>query len=150
PFDLVDSSGESAGAKVAAVGANGLSDIFANRVFGDGHAVKFLYFQASTGWKRAPEDFQIPVLRGGNGNPSYVFVGDFTGDGRADIAFPQNPRKSLGQLFMATDDGFNEQPNSLPPVAFAHKNQQDQGVRLVDLNGDGLPDPLVSREGGGE
>jgi RHS repeat-associated protein len=149
PFDLVDASGNLTDAVVANVAGEKSSDIFANRVFPDGHAIKFMYFQTATGWKRAPDEYYIPILRSSStDSPSYVSIADFTGDGRAGIAFPSNSRQHFGRIFVASDDGFKERLDYVPPVAFARQDHQDQGVRLLDLNGDGLPDLLVSRPGG--
>jgi RHS repeat-associated protein len=147
-FDLVDASGNSADAVVANVTDRRSSDIFANRVFPDGHTVKFFYSQSAIGWKSAPETYYIPVLRSGSTDtPNYVSIADFTGDGKADIAFPANSRQHFGRIFVASDDGYKEQLEYIPPVTFARQDHQDQGVRLLDLNGDGLPDLLVSKSG---
>jgi RHS repeat-associated protein len=148
PFDLVDATGNSADAVVASVSGHRSSDIFANRLFPDGHTTKFMYFQKPTGWEPAPSDYYIPVLHSGaEGTPNYVSVADLTGDGRADVAFPSNSRQRFGRIFVASDGGFKERLEYVPPVSFARQDHQDQGVRLIDLNGDGLPDLLVSRSG---
>ena len=149
-FDLVDSKGESAYAVVAEIAGGGLSDVFANRISADGHITKFMYFQTGTGWQSAPAQFQIPTLSRATGAASiYYTVADFNGDGKSDIAVAANSRQSFGQVFLAANSGFVNAPDYLPPVAFAQKNHQDQGVRMVDLNGDGLIDVLVSRAGTG-
>jgi len=158
PFDLVDGVGNPSGAIVAPIAGPAkpgdpiLSDVLANRIRADGSSTKFAYFQTATGWHAATPGYTIPVLS--SPNTPAVFVGDFNGDGRADIVLPISSRQQFGRVFLACDSGiacsagFTEQQDYTPPVAFTRKDQQDLGVRMVDLNGDGLPDLLVSRAGG--
>jgi RHS repeat-associated protein len=148
-FDLVDATGRASKAVVAQVRGGVYYDLLAHRVFSDGTEVKFLVFQSATGWEPAPATFSIPILnRPGDEASNNITVADFTGDGKADIAIPANSRQTFGQLFEPHDDGFVERNDYAPPVAFARKDHQDQGVRMVDLNGDGLADLLVSKTGG--
>jgi RHS repeat-associated protein len=148
-FDLVDSTGRASKAIITQIRGSGYSDVLAHRVFADGSETKFLAFQTASGWEMAPTIFAIPILSDvRDTTSSSITVADFTGDGKADIAVPSNSRQTFGQLFEAHTDGFVETPDYAPPVAFARKDHQDQGVRMVDLNGDGLPDLLVSKTGG--
>jgi RHS repeat-associated protein len=142
-FDLVDGAGNVSDA-VVANDPNGLSVIFAHRVFADGHEVKFYYSQDPTQWIAAPSTFQVPLLSA----TSNTYVGDLTGSGAPCIAIAENSRQSFGKVFVLEVTGFTEKPNYQPPVFFSRKDRQDNGVRLVDLNGDGLPDVLASRAGG--
>ena len=147
PFDLVDSAGNATQALLTTADKSGRSDVLASRVFPDGHTVKFFYYQTDTAWQKAPTTFAIPQLITPTSDASRVFVADMTGNGSSNIVIPENSRQTFGLVYQATDDGYVSQTDYVPPVAFARKEHQDWGVRLVDLNGDGLQDLLVSRKG---
>jgi hypothetical protein len=85
--------------------------------------------------------------------PISVFVGKIKGTGGADIVLPSDvrvlkgdPSGTFGQIFLGTSSGFQPAPNYAPPIAFARKDRQDRGVRLIDLHGTGLPDVIFSRD----
>jgi hypothetical protein len=82
-----------------------------------------------------------------------VFVGNLDGMGGADIVLPSDvrvlqgdPTGAFGQIFLGTPSGFQTAPNYAPQIAFARKDRQDRGVRLIDLHGTGLPDVIFSRD----
>lgn len=73
---------------------------------------------------------------GGLATPSVAFA-DVNADGRADLL-------TGGRLFLGTGRGFSPS-DRLPPAA----NESVKSAAFVQINGDGWPDVVVSRHGGG-
>ncbi len=147
-FDLVDQRGTDIGAVLVDVNLDGRLDIIANRTDSDGQVVRYAFSQSSTGWSNLGDSFFLPTLleRRQNTPDIYAMVGDIDGDGFKDIANPSGTRVRFGQVFAGTSSGFEEKPEFVPPVAFTRKDQQDRGVRFVDLNADGLPDVIFRHD----
>jgi RHS repeat-associated protein len=148
PFDLVDAAGNSAGAVVADVDADARPDVIAHRRLSNATQVRFAFRQTPAGWEPLPHAFIPPVL--GDLDPRAMpvrpFVGDIDGDARPDIVLPSGDRGGFGRVHAGTANGFEEKPDYVPPVSFGRRDQQDRGVRFVDLNADGLPDVVFRRD----
>ncbi|GAB2563293.1 hypothetical protein GCM10027190_11150 [Spirosoma areae] len=147
-FDLVDQLGTDMGAVLVDVNADSKLDVIANRVDSNGQVVRFAFSQSSTGWSDLGAAFFVPTLLEKRQNipEMHALVGDIDGDGLKDIATPSGARNQFGKVFAGKPSGFEEKPEFVPPVAFTRKDQQDWGVRFVDLNADGLPDVIFKRE----
>ncbi|WP_247891512.1 FG-GAP-like repeat-containing protein [Azospirillum argentinense] len=148
PFDLVDATGISAGAVVADVDADGRPDVIAHRRVPNAAPIRFAFRQTDTEWEPLPDAFVPPAL--GDLNPGAApvrfFVGDIDGDGRPDVVLPSGHRSSFGRVYAGTANGFAEEPDYVPPVSFSRRDQEDRGVRFIDLNADGLPDVVFRRD----
>lgn len=146
PFDLVSSNGKSVPVRVVQI--NGQDSIIANHTIAIGTAIKFAYTPTSTGWAKDVR-FDPPVLStsiAGEFDPN-PFVGDIDGDQISDIVLPAASDVGTGRVYKGSTSGFAEVPDFVPRVAFARADQQDRGIRLLDLNGDGLPDIVYFRQG---
>jgi RHS repeat-associated protein len=78
------------------------------------------------------------------GDPGFRMI-DVNGDGLPDIIYSVNG----GGVFLNTGSGWPQQPTSTqpgwaPPMSFSLSDGSDAGVRLLDVNGDGLPDFIQS------
>ncbi|MBX5206830.1 RHS repeat domain-containing protein [Rhizobium sp. NZLR11] len=151
-FDIVDSSGRSAGAVVGDVDGDESSDILANRVFADGSAVRYAYLWQNNGWVSAPGFIPPPMIVDAAQRSPVFFVGDLDEVRGADMVFvsettqlPNTPAWKRGQVFTATGTGFSTHLDLTPPLAFARNDKQDLGVRFVSLHDKGLPDVIFSR-----
>ncbi len=81
--------------------------------------------------------FQSPVHYSAGGNPSYAAIGDFNGDGHADLAV-SNQSSSNVSILLANSDG-TFQPAVNYPV-----NASPYGIATADFNGDGKLDLAVA------
>lgn len=144
-FDLVDAAGASAKAAFVDLNNDGLVDVIASREVATQKSISYAFLQTAIGWVAAPsafipnQPFNSPT---GNG-----FLRDIDSDGFPDALFATGGRSSFGAVFKGSATGFQEAKVYSPPVAFARIDQQDRGVRFVDLNGDGLTDVLFNRKG---
>lgn len=154
PFDLIDQSGTSIQAVIVELNGDGRSDVIAHRVAADGTAKNFGFTQTKEGWVSVNVNYSIPIISDARqtASPVGAFVGDLDGDGISDIARSVGPRGAYTQVLAGSPAGFIEKPDLLPALAFARKDQQDRGVRFIDVNADGLPDVIFRRDvvkGGG-
>lgn len=146
PFDLVSADGKPVPVRVVQI--NGQDSIISNHAVAIGTAIKFAYTQTPTGWAKDAR-FDPPVLStsiAGEFDPN-PFVGDIDGDQISDIVLPAASDVGTGRVYKGSASGFAEVPDFVPRVAFARADQQDRGIRLLDLNGDGLPDIVYFRQG---
>ncbi len=146
PFDLVSADGKPVPVRVVQI--NGQDSIVSNHAVAIGTAIKFAYTQTPTGWAKDAR-FDPPVLSTsivGEFDPN-PFVGDIDGDQISDIVLPAASDVGTGRVYKGSTSGFAEVPDFVPRVAFARADQQDRGIRLLDLNGDGLPDIVYFRQG---
>lgn len=104
------------------------------------------------GFVPAP-NFRIPLdaMADREGDPAFRLV-DVNGDGLADIIAARmgSNNTPVRRLWLNTGNAFSAAPNeALQAIpAFIDKDGRDQGVRLFDLNADGLPDVLQSYAAG--
>ena len=148
PFDLVDQLGGDIGTVFMDVNLDGALDALASRRDTTNNLTRFAYSQTPEGWIDLETSFSLPILLNiqKNAPPSYAMIGDIDGDGDVDITTPSNSRTNFGQIFTNTPNGFVEIPEYVPPVAFTRNDQQDRGVRFVDMNADGLQDVIFRHD----
>jgi|CXWK01.1.fsa_nt_gi RHS repeat-associated protein len=68
---------------------------------------------------------------------------DVNGDGRDDI-LRNKPLVSPSKAYINNGEGWVDDSAWYPPVPLVKSNGQDNGVRILDLSGDGLPDISLS------
>ncbi|MDP2905076.1 MAG: toxin TcdB middle/N-terminal domain-containing protein, partial [Candidatus Omnitrophota bacterium] len=115
-----------------------------------------LTYRSNTGgWSADQPKWHIPdgdFVKSGQDQGRRLY--DLNGDGMTDFVIscyaPDEPsdRQSLRQTFLNSKDGFSASPNWWPvPIGyFAYKSDagSDDGRRLVDLTGDGIPELLAA------
>ncbi|WP_316185624.1 MULTISPECIES: RHS repeat-associated core domain-containing protein [unclassified Bradyrhizobium] len=148
PFDLVAADGESAGAIAGDLDNDGRADVIAHRAIEGKPPLKFAFRQSDAGWASAPEfEPAEPLSTNKPASPAVnAFVGDLDGDGFPEVVLPAGTESGLGRVFKGAASGFQAVPDFGPKVPFARADQEDRGARLLDLNGDGLPDIVFNRE----
>jgi len=110
--------------------------------------IKLAYAQTATGWAPLPSSFEPPALGSLDPNAPRVFayIGDLDGDNLPEIVLPGGSATGLGRVWKGTSLGFQELPDYGPRVPFSRRDKQDRGIRILDLNADGLPDIVFNRE----
>ncbi|MER2216844.1 toxin TcdB middle/N-terminal domain-containing protein [Methylobacterium brachiatum] len=148
PFDLVDAAGRAAKPVAIDVDKDGRLDVIAHQLVPGAAPIKFAYRQTVSGWTQLDAAFEPPPLGSTDVNslPRQAYLGDLDGDKFPEIILPGGSGTSLGRVWQGSSTGFNEVPDFGPKVPFTRKDQQDRGLRLLDLNGDGLPDIVFHRE----
>ncbi len=146
-FDLVSADGVPTLAIASDVNGDGRVDVIANHEREGQEPIKFAYLQASEGWN-SDSAFEPPTLAASaNRDVSQTtFVGDLDGDLFPEVVVPSSTIRGLGSVFRGSAAGFKLAPEYAPKMPLAQSDKQDRGVRVVDLNGDGLPDILFHRK----
>ncbi len=80
------------------------------------------------------------------GTDEGVRLTDINGDGLTDIiqSFHEVSNATTSHAYINTGNGYFDDPTWYLPVAVTWIDNKDRGVRLVDINGDGLTDVLQS------
>jgi RHS repeat-associated protein len=132
--DFVDSSGNDAGGRIADVNGDGLPDIIAGSVrLNNGNG---------TGWTEATTTWNFPtaILSGTPLVDQGVRLADVDGDGLVDVIKSKEGSASKVYINKGKDPGWVEDTRWGVPEYFVTAAGVNYGVRLVDVNGDGLVD----------
>ncbi|MFA6306294.1 MAG: FG-GAP-like repeat-containing protein [Patescibacteria group bacterium] len=137
PTDIVKSDGKDVGARFAEVNGDGLIDVITDPYVytndGDG-----------TGW--TVTDYNMPVYSTNQySNDLGVRIADVNGDGLADILQSTESENKV-YIKSGSDTGWIYDSNYTIPEDFIFSGYKDAGVRLVDVNGDGLTDIIFARD----
>ncbi len=147
PEQFTDEYGKSTGTVFADVNGDGLPDII--RSINDPNPnpdviVKKVYINNGSGWT-LNTSWQLPVgpyfIENGGDDMGYR-VFDVNGDGLDDIVrYRQDADR---KAYINTGSGWVDTPAWYPPVPFVTSTTKDNGVRIVDINADGLPDLIFA------
>ncbi|OHA58443.1 MAG: hypothetical protein A2571_01535 [Candidatus Vogelbacteria bacterium RIFOXYD1_FULL_44_32] len=142
PVSLVGDNYEDTGARIADINGDALPDIITNN---NGSFLNTGYGD----WDRAGPEWTLPVALT---KPDVVHPGsmliDVNGDGLIDIAQSRDGDEDPDIVYFNTGHGWVTSSTTVP-VYFATRNGSDNGVRVADINGDGLPDLLRFHAGDG-
>lgn len=90
----------------------------------------------------------LPVV-GGTDSPRCIAVADVDGDGKLDILIGDQATSSVLVYQNISTPGSLHAGSFVAPVSFpAAANSYPHGLRVADLNGDGLPEILVANQSG--
>ncbi len=142
PVPVVDENYVDEGVRIAEANGDGLPDLLRN----DGNNNEVL-LNTGSGWTytsayQNPIVFRVPDVV----HPGHMLI-DINGDGLTDIA-KSIENMGTSTIYMNTGHGWTLSSSTVP-VAFAKSNGGDNGVRVADVNGDGLPDLVRNHQGDG-
>ncbi len=142
PFDIVDSNNIDQGVRFADVNGDGLIDLLKGK-----GGTRQVYINNGTGWY-ADANWNLPVdFIDGSGNDLGVELVDLNGNGRVDILRAQAPSTKAAWINNGT--GWESSSSWVVPDFFTTSDNKDNGLRILDLNGDGLPDLIKGGQPGG-
>ncbi len=134
PVDIVDNSNIYQGVRFEDINADGLIDILKSKT-----GSKAVYLNNGTGWYDATANWTIPVdfINSDNKDVGVEMV-DLNLDGKADILWSQEP--STNTAYLNNGTGWKTTSDWVVPDYFVKSDNKDNGLRIIDLNNDGLPD----------
>ncbi len=107
-----------------------------------------VYLNTGSGWVKAPSSFDPPRRFDEPEDNKHVYFEalDVNGDGLTDFVFiEKSGDKNKSETYLGTGAGWKVADNWKVPDEVPGTDEDDQGVRFMDVNGDGLADILVSR-----
>lgn len=111
-------------------------------------AMTFVYQTSTIDWT-AGDASVLPAAITYYGKDLGVRIFDVNGDGLQDIV-KSDDSSSIYTTYLNTGNGTWAATSSwTPPVCFSNLNHSDCSVRIMDMNGDNLPDIVQSRYDGG-
>lgn len=147
PIGFVNDGGLDLGARVFDANGDGLQDIVAS--YSSSYDGVYLNNGDGTGWTQdtgysIPLDF-VSAARLDVG----VRIFDVNGDGLQDIVRSRMSGSTLDEsVYLNTGDGtgWTQDSGYSVPIAFVTTVNSDMGVRIIDMNGDGLLDLVYARD----
>ncbi|RXG84820.1 FG-GAP-like repeat-containing protein [Bradyrhizobium zhanjiangense] len=136
------------------VNGDGLPDLVYNFTTpdrADGTVTKGVCLNGGHGWL-ACEEKKAPPVKLDQVNTDFntsIAYTDLNGDGLIDIVVTNKTNASLTKTFLGNGSDWTEMPSWKIPSQLISARPGDPGFRLVDINGDGLPD-LVFRVDSGD
>lgn len=123
------------------INGDGLSDLIPSMTQ-NGKNKYPVFLNTGNSWQ-ADDNYKIPVssLSSGKKKGSHRII-DLNGDGLLDIAFNRPDNK--GVFFNTGSNWKKAKKEFAPPEQFASDKGEDLGIRIVDIDGNGLPDILKS------
>ena len=110
------------------------------------------FLNTGSGWQPANQ-FIPPEFTAIHGkSDSGARFADLDGDGLVDFLYRRNSGTVVSGAYLNTGDGWQSAPEFAPPYDIADhtgSSGKNTGVRVLDLNGDGLSDFLWKRSSGG-
>jgi len=129
------------GARLVDFNGDGRVDILQSS--NNGNEVKGAYLNNGTGWVNASSAWAAPIFFVEENKDNGARLEDINGDGLVDIIQSSNAYGAVKKIFINNGTGWTDYSSSSMwqiPVYFITANEHDEGVRLTDLNGDGLVD----------
>jgi len=140
PTCFVKRDGEDEGVRIADVNGDGLIDILKGKE-GDSTAA---WISNGSGWINNDSWEPPTYFVDDRGRDEGVRLADVNGDGLVDVLKYKCGGSST--VWINNGAGWVQNDSWEPPACFVLSRGQDEGVRLADVNGDGLVDVLYGEE----
>lgn len=104
---------------------------------------KSAYLNTGSGWKDVSSQWASPTyfIKSDDADQGSRLV-DVNGDGLIDIIEGYNFGSDVKNAWLNNGSGWVSSSAWIPPALFTSSSKADTGIRLIDLNGDGLVDML--------
>ncbi len=150
PLHIASTGLEDRGVRLVDLNGDGLTDLLYGRETG---AVPSLaaYLSTGSGWVSAPELAPPAPFVTASGDDRGARLVDMNGDGLADFAYgweSSSGTLSSGAYFNTGKGWQDAGAGYTPQLPLAKHGVDDLGIRLADVNGDGLVDAIKERETG--
>jgi RHS repeat-associated protein len=156
PIPFVDLSGDDFGMRTADINGDGLVDILChNDILNEncGRPNPRIYLNTGTGWNDVSATWLFPIRVDDNskregflddsGEDSGLRLADVNGDLKVDLVRGRGTHK---YTYLNTGSGWTYDSGWNVPLPFINSSGQDYGMRMGDINGDGLPDIVCHNE----
>jgi len=144
PTYVTDSNGKDLGTRIADVNGDGLPDVLRYYYYSGSSNGNYAWINTGSGWV-ADSTWKSPAyFVGSNNHDVGTRIVDVNGDGLPDIlrAYLYSGSSKGTYAWINTGRGWVQDNRWACPDYFVASNSQDRGVRIADVNGDGLPDIL--------
>ncbi len=132
PEQTVGGQYEDTGTRFADANGDGLPDLLRNDT-----SISKVYLNNGTGWTyNASWTLPIDLTASSTATHPGILIIDINGDGRTDIAQSLHTTSSI---YLNNGSGWTLTSSTIP-IEFSDADGNDAGVRVADLNGDGLAD----------
>jgi hypothetical protein len=143
PYPLWSRSLDNEGTKVIDVNGDGLPDIVRN-IWVSGAIYATAWINNGSGWTESPAYAPpYPLWSRGADDEGMMFI-DINGDGLPDIVRSIWAGAPYSTAWINTGSGWRAAPEFTPPYYITDRPYGNESTKLVDLNGDGLPDLLYN------
>ena len=144
PTNIVADGKGDMGVRLIDFNGDGLLDMVQNQYISSSKSQTGAWFNTGNGWSESQNDYIPPtnIVADGKGDMGVRLI-DLNGDGLLDMI--QNQSDSQKGAWINNGNGWSEEKEYIPPTPIVVEGQGDMGVRLIDLNGDGLLDIVQSR-----
>jgi len=142
--NFVDASGSDTGLRIADLNGKGLPDLIQGKNV-TSTTTYAAYLNDGAGWSANDPSWYPPLTFVSSTVNTGVVLVDINGDGLPDIV---QAKSGAYNVYINNGHGWTFDPSwTLPPLPFIDPSGQDDGVRILDLNGDGLPDIVQGAPG---
>ncbi|MES2668265.1 MAG: toxin TcdB middle/N-terminal domain-containing protein [Patescibacteria group bacterium] len=142
PVTFTETYTMDAGVRLADVNGDGLTDVIKSYQGSSASTTAVAtYLNTGSGWSE-DTSWDAPVHFVDNTTDQHARLTDVNGDGLVDIMQAMNTTAStsVNRTFINNGTGWTEDMTLDSPVYFSESYAEDAGVRLADVNGDGLVD----------
>jgi len=150
PECFIEHHGEDEGIRLADVNGDGLTDVLYGEedTLGNCNSThKKAWINNGTGFKRDDSWIAPDCFVKYQGQDKGIRLADVNGDGLTDVLYGKsdsldNCNSTHKKAWINNGTGWEQDSSWEPPDCFVTNNGEDQGIRLIDVNGDNLIDVL--------